>query len=256
MELWDSHCHVDVEDFAPDLDAVLGRAAAVGVKHILVPAIARAGWPRLREVCAAHPGLHPAYGLHPILLDDHRRDDLEALEHWLARERPVAVGECGLDFYLKGLDPVRQRELFAAQLSLARAHHLPVVVHARRALDGVMQCARRQPGIRGIVHSFSGSLDQARRLADLGFLLGVGGPVTYPRARRIRAVVAAMPLEALVLETDAPDQPLCGRQGQRNEPARVAEVLAAVAELRDEDPAEVARVTTRNAAGLFGLGKG
>jgi TatD DNase family protein len=103
-----------------------------------------------------------------------------------------------------------------------------------------------------VAHSFSGSLDQARRLVDLGFLLGVGGPVTYPRARRLRAVVAEMPLETLLLETDAPDQPLCGHQGQRNEPARVAEVLAVVAELRDEDPEEVARVTSANAAGLFG----
>lgn len=251
MDLWDSHCHLDVDDFAPDREAVLARARAAGVGHILVPAITAAGWDALGALCAGDPGLHPAYGLHPMYLDAHGPGDLEALDRRLDAERPAAVGECGLDFHLRELDPERQRELFLGQLALAREHRLPVVVHARKAVDTVLKHARRFPGVRGVVHSFSGSLEQARALVDQGFLLGVGGPVTYPRARRLRAVVAEMPLEALVLETDAPDQPLSGRQGARNEPAFVAEVLGVVAELREAEPAEVARVTSRNAAELF-----
>jgi TatD DNase family protein len=251
--LVDSHCHLDAAEFDADRDAVIARARAAGVERQVVPAVEAAGWPKLRAVCAAHAGLHPAYGLHPMYLASHRDEHLADLRDWLARERPVAVGECGLDHFVEGLDPVRQQAIFDAQLRLAREFDLPVIVHARRAVDAVIKAIRDSGAPRGVVHSFSGSEEQARQLWQLGFLVGLGGPVTYERANRLRRLAATMPIEFLLLETDAPDQPDAGIRGQRNEPARLASVLATIAALRDEDPASVADATRRNAERLFGL---
>jgi len=253
MRLVDSHCHLDAAEFDADRDAVVARAEAAGVAAQIVPAIALAGFPKLRALCAGRAGLHAAYGLHPMYLDAHRPEHLDALRGWLERERPVAVGECGLDFFVEGLDADAQRLYFTRQLELAREFDLPVIVHARRAVDEVVATLRRIGGLRGVVHSFSGSQEQARQLWKLGFCLGLGGPVTYARARRLRALAAAMPIEFLLLETDAPDQPLCAHRGERNEPARLAEVLDAVAALRGEPREAIAAATSRNAQRLFGL---
>lgn len=250
--LYDSHCHLDASEFDPDRDAVLARARSAGVTRQLVPAVDRASWPAIRALCAADPGLRPAYGLHPMFLDRHQPEDLDALAEWLARERPAAVGECGLDFFVEGLDPEAQRRYFRRQLELAREFDLPVVLHARRAVDEVIASLRRIGGLRGVVHSWSGSEEQARQLFGLGFHLGIGGPVTFERARRLRRTVATMPIEWLLLETDAPDQPDAAHRGERNEPARLPNVLAVVAELRGETPETVAAATAANAQRLFG----
>jgi TatD DNase family protein len=253
--LTDSHCHLDAPEFDPDRPRVIAQALAAGVTRQIVPAITAARWPKLREVCAMAPGLHPAYGLHPLYLDDHHRGHLPELRDWIEREHPVAVGECGLDYFVEGLDPERQQYYFDGQLALAREFDLPVIVHARRALDAVTATIRRIGGLRGVVHSFSGSPQQARQLWSLGFLIGLGGPVTYERANRLRRLVATMPLEYLLLETDAPDQPDSGIRGQRNEPARLTVVCDAVAAIRGADAVEIARVTTANAGRLFRLGE-
>lgn len=253
IELIDSHCHLDAPEFDHDRDAVITRARSAGISAQIIPAVDAAGWPPLRELCGMHAGLHPGYGLHPMYLDRHRPEHLATLREWLERERPVAVGECGLDFRVDGLDRNAQMDYFIAQLKLAREFDLPVILHARKALDEVTAALRRIGGLRGVVHSFSGSLPQAEGLWKLGFHLGIGGPVTYPRASRLRGIVATMPGEFLLLETDSPDQPLHGHQGQRNEPALLTDVLATVAALRGEDPASVATLTTGNTRRLFGL---
>jgi len=253
VRLTDSHCHLDAPGFDGDRAAVIARAKAAGVATQVVPAITAASWPKLREVCAADASLHPAYGLHPMFLADHRPAHLDELRAWLERERPCAVGECGLDFFVDGLDAATQRQYFDGQLQLAREFDLPVIVHARRAVEEVIQTLRRVGGLRGVVHSFSGSPEQARQLWDLGFLVGLGGPVTYPRANRLRTLVATMPLEFLLLETDAPDQPDAGIRGQRNEPARLPAIAATIAGLRGQPVEEVAAQTTANALRLFDL---
>ena len=252
IPLDDSHCHLDAPEFDADRDQVVARARAAGVAWQLVPAVDRSGWEKLRGLCAADPGLRAAYGLHPMFLDRHRPEHLDDLAQWLARERPAAVGECGLDFFVDGLDPDAQRGYFHAQLALAREHSLPVVLHARRAVDEVITALRRTGGLRGVVHSWSGSEEQARQLFDLGFHLGIGGPVTFERAQRLRRTVATMPLEFLLLETDAPDQPDARHRGQRNEPAHLGEVLRTVATLRGADPGDIAAATVANATRLFG----
>ena len=251
--LIDSHSHIDAHEFDADRDAVLARARDAGVGRQIVPAIAVSWFEKLRELCRSESGLHPAYGLHPMYLAEHRPEHVDELAAWIERERPVAIGECGLDFYIEGLDRDTQYAYLDRQLELARELDLPVILHARRAFDEIAAAIRRVGGLRGVVHSFSGSEEQARQLWKLGFHLGIGGPVTYERAKRLRAIVATMPTEWLVLETDSPDQPLAGHRGQRNEPAFLVDVLAVVAGLRGESRESVAAATTRNAERLFGL---
>lgn len=251
--LIDSHNHFDDVRFDPDRDAAYQRARAVGVDAQVLAAVSARLWPQLKTVAARYPGLYPSYGLHPAYLAEHRLEHLDALADWLSRERPVAIGECGLDYYLPDLDPATQAEYFTGQLRLARRHALPVIIHARHAVDEVIKLLRRYPGVRGVVHSFSGSADQARRLLDLGILLSFGGPLTYPRATRLRGLLQYLPLDGFMLETDAPDQPLHSHRGERNEPAYLPEVLACIAELRGDDPAAIAAATTANARRLFGI---
>ena len=251
--LVDSHSHFDAPEFDGDRDAALARARAAGVTRQVVPAVAASSWPKLREVCAQDAGLFAAYGLHPMYLSEHRPAHLEDLRTWIEREKPVAVGECGLDFFVEGLDAETQQQYFDGQLRLAREFDLPVIVHARRAVDAVIASIRRIGGLRGVVHSFSGSPEQARQLWQLGFLIGLGGPVTYERANRLRALARTMPLDYLLLETDAPDQPDAGIRGQRNEPARLPVVRDVIAGLRGITADEVSQATTRNAERLFNL---
>ena len=253
MELVDSHSHVDADEFDADRAAVLARARDAGVIRQLVPAVDAATWPKLRDVCAANAGLFPAYGLHPTFLAGHTPQHLQSLREWIERERPLAVGECGLDYFIEDLDREAQAGYFEAQLRIARDFDLPVIVHARRAVEDVILAIRRVDGLRGVVHSFSGSLQQAEQLWEHGFLVGLGGPVTYARAKRLRRLAAGMPLECLLLETDAPDQPDCHAQGERNEPANLVRVLDAIAALRDETRDEIADATTANAVRLFKL---
>ncbi|MGY1529558.1 TatD family hydrolase [Luteimonas sp. A649] len=251
--LVDSHCHLDAGEFAHDRAAVVARARAAGVHAQVLPATHADEWPGLREAACVDDGLYPAYGLHPTFLEHHREAHLAQLRDWIERECPVAVGECGLDFFVEGLDGDAQAHFFEAQLRIARDADLPVIVHARRAVDQVTAAIRRIGGLRGVVHSFSGSRQQAETLWKLGFLVGLGGPVTYERANRLRTLAATMPLEFLLLETDAPDQPDSGIRGQRNEPARLAVVCETIAALRDVPVAEVAAATAANARRLFAL---
>jgi TatD DNase family protein len=189
-----------------------------------------------------------------MFLPEHRREHLDDLRVWVRREQPVAVGEFGLDFYVESLDPAEQQVYFDAQLAIAAEAGLPVILHARRAVEATLLALRRYRGrLHGVVHSFAGSAEQARQLFDLGFMLGIGGPVTYPRAQRLRELVARMPIEHLLLESDAPDQPLLPWRGQRNSPSRVLDVAACVAALRGEALAHVAEYSSANAARLFRL---
>ena len=253
LTLADSHVHLDDVAFDADRQTFVDRARAAGVTLQIIPGVDAASWPRIQALCTPGSGLYPAYGMHPMFLDQHRPEHLAELSQWLKTRRPVAVGEIGLDFHVEGLDAEDQREYFRQQLALAREFDLPVIVHARAALDEVTATLRRIGSLRGVVHSFAGSPQQAEQLWKLGFHLGIGGPVTYERAQRLRRIVANMPIEYLLLESDAPDQPLSTHRGERNEPAYVAEVLQHVATLRQETPESVAAATTANVRRLFAI---
>ena len=162
--LIDSHSHLDDDSFLSDRKEILARAQSVGVTQQIVPATHAKTWPRLRKVCQQHSGLHPAYGLHPMYLHEHQKIHLEQLGAWVEQEKPVAIGECGLDYYVKHLDRHLQEQFFAAQLDVAQHAHLPVIIHARHSVDDVIKLIRRVPGTRGVVHSFSGSIQQTKQL--------------------------------------------------------------------------------------------
>ena len=251
--IFDSHSHLDAAEFDADRAAVVCRAELAGVRQQLIPAVDHASWLKLKAVCAMASGLYPAYGLHPMFLRGHDPAHLQALSDWVDLEKPVAIGECGLDFLIGDLDPDTQRYYFRAQLEIARRFDLPVIIHARRAVEEVIATIRSLSPLRGVVHSYSGSAEQARQLINLGFALGIGGPVTYERARRLRGLVSTMPLDALLLETDSPDQPDALHRGQRNEPARIVTVLETVAALRDMPAPRLARATRENAERLFAI---
>lgn len=251
--LIDSHVHFDDDSFAFDRAAVFARARAAGVIKQIVPAVIAKNWGHLQKVCQQYTGLYPAYGLHPLYLPEHQKEHLTQLAHWLVQEKPIAVGECGLDYYVKILDKSQQNYFFTAQLQLAQDARLPVIIHARRSVEAVIQQVRHFKDLRGVIHSFAGSLQQAQRLIELGFYLGFGGPITYPGAHKLRKLVQVLPLDALLLETDAPDQPLATHRGERNEPAYLLEILHTVAALREQDPMDIAQTTTHNALKLFNL---
>jgi len=253
IDLTDSHAHLDDGSFDPDRAEVMQRAAEAGVRRVVVPAIHRDSWAGIERLCRDYPQALPAYGLHPIYLEQHRPEHVAELTRWLKDHPAVAVGEIGLDYFLEELDRERQRDYFEQQLHVAREFDLPVIVHARRAMDEVTSTLRRIGGLRGVVHSFSGSVEQAQQLWKMGFCIGLGGPITYPRARRLRELVATMPLEFLLLETDSPDQPGAASRGERNEPAYVQLVAAAAARARNIGFEEMAHLTTHNAVRLFAL---
>lgn len=250
-EFIDTHCHLDAGEFAGDRDAVYDRARAAGVVIQVVPAISLANCAEVAAVCRRYPGCQPAWGMHPMYIGQHTEAHLDDLRRRVAAERPVAIGEIGLDLFVAGLDYARQEFYYIEQLKIARDHDLPVLLHCRRANDFILKQLRRI-GVRGgIAHAFSGSRQQADEFLRLGFKLGFGGAFTWSRATRLRALAAALLLEAIVLETDSPDIPPAWLGRARNEPAELAGIAAALAELRGIDPAEVARATAANARAVL-----
>ncbi|MBR9904977.1 MAG: TatD family hydrolase [Gammaproteobacteria bacterium] len=251
--LVDAHCHLDFAQFDKDRTEVFESAKAVGVAHFVVPGTTRSRWQQVLAL-GARADTSVCLGLHPYFVDQHQEADIAALDN-LLNEHPkvVAVGECGIDGrFTDTLEA--QWHYFDAQLKLAKQHALPVVVHCVHANDKVAK-RLRQLGLpkAGLIHAFSGSIEQATKFLDLGFKLGLGGAVTYERAKRLRRTAAALPDEAFVLETDSPDMPLSGYQGGRNEPCRVAEVCDIVATLRGQTVEQVAAQSSETAATLFGL---
>jgi TatD DNase family protein len=251
--LIDTHCHLDVSEFDADRAAVLARARAAGVVAQVIPAVRRAGWPFLLELCRTEPDLFPALGLHPVYLDQHDDADVDALARAVADERPVAIGEIGLDWFVEQLDRTRQEALFERQLAIARDAGLPVILHVRRAHDAALAVLKRIRVAGGIAHAYSGSLEQAWQYLDLGFRLGFGGMLTFERSSKLRRLARELPLDAMVLETDAPDLTVASHRGERNSPEYLPECLAALAEVRGEDPDGVAARTTANARAVLGL---
>jgi TatD DNase family protein len=256
MELFDSHCHLDVAEFAADRAAVLARARAAGVGRIVVPAVDAAGWPALLELCRREAGLYPALGLHPLYIDTHRDEDIAELRRLVVAERPLAIGEIGLDFFVKGLDRERQQWLFEQQLAIAGEFSLPVLLHVRKAHDPVLATLKKMKFTHGgIAHAFNGSAQQAQHYIDLGFKLGFGGMLTYERSTRIRALAVEVPLEAIVLETDAPDMSPAAHHGERNSPEYLLEVLQALATLRGIGTEALAAQLLVNTLEIFGIKK-
>lgn len=254
MDIIDSHCHLDFPVLQSQLQDVLRRADDAGVRQFIVPGVNRANWDGVISLGQQYGSIHPALGIHPCFLDADSEKSLTVLADYLSEYTAdvVAVGEIGLDLYASDSDRERQLTILNHQLRLAADFDKPVILHVRKAHDLMLQQLRK---IRlcggGVVHAFSGSEQQAREYIKLGFKLGVGGSITYERARKLRRVFASLPLTALVLETDAPDMPLCGYQGETNYPERAARVAGVLAELRGIDQGEIAAATLLNTRQVF-----
>lgn len=249
----DTHCHLDAAEFDADRDAVRAAALSAGVETIVVPAIAAFNFPAVKDCCRRHSGCFPAYGIHPLYVPGAREEDLDILRQWLAAEKPVAVGEIGLDLFVADADPGRQEWFFAEQLKIARDFGLPVLLHVRRAVDHILKHLRRIEVPGGIAHAFNGSRQQADEFIKRGFKLGFGGTLTFEGSRRIRQLAATLPLEAIVLETDAPDIPPAWLDRGRNSPAELPRIAAELAALRAMPTAELAAATSFNSRQVLAL---
>lgn len=252
-DLIDSHSHLDAAEFDADRAEVVARACAAGVRRQIVPAVSATTFASVAAVCRQFPGCLPAWGLHPVYVAEHRPEDLRSLRQRIDSERPVAVGEIGLDLFVPGLDYGAQEMMFVEQLKIARDYDLPVLLHCRRANDLVVKLLRRVGVVGGIAHAFSGSRQQADAYLALGLRLGFGGAFTWPRATRLRALAAELPWDAIVLETDSPDIPPAWIGRGRNEPAELVGIAATLAELRGTTVAEVAQRTTENVCAALRL---
>ncbi|WP_045860080.1 TatD family hydrolase [Raoultella terrigena] len=251
----DTHCHFDFPPFADDEAGSIARAAREGVMRIIVPATEADNFPRVLALAEQHDALYAALGLHPIVIERHDESSLQRLEACLQQRsaKVVAIGEIGLDLYREDPQFDRQQAVLEAQLRLAKRYDLPVILHSRRTHDKLAMLLKRHALARtGVVHGFAGSLQQAERFVQSGYKIGVGGTITYPRANKTREVMSRLPLSALLLETDAPDMPLNGFQGEPNRPEQAARVFATLCELRQEPADAIAEALLSNTEALFG----
>jgi TatD DNase family protein len=256
MLMIDSHCHLDFPAFDHDRAAMIARSQALGVKKMVVVGVTRQHWPRLWNTVENTAGLYAAFGLHPYFLAEHQDKDIQALVEQLSRyqDHPklCAVGEIGLDFFLKDLDPKQQIRLFEQQVAVAAEFNLPVIIHSRRANAQVTAILKQAKLPRaGIIHAFSGSYEEALEYIKLGFLLGFGGAATWPRATRLQTVLRQLPIEHIVLETDSPDMPPEWLAGQRNSPEHLPQICQHLAQTYGISAQDFAAHTTLNAQRLF-----
>jgi len=251
--LIDTHCHMDAAEFDADRDDVVIRSVLNGVSCIVVPAVARENFDSVISLARRHPCCAYALGIHPMYVHQASVDDIATLSAYVQQYQPVAIGEIGLDFFVANPrnDPeniARQVHFFTEQLKIANAFDLPVLLHVRQAVDEILKYLRRFNVRGGIAHAFNGSLQQAAQFISLGFKLGFGGAMTYDRALKIRELAAKLPLDAIVLETDAPDiPPEWVERGGRNSPLELPGIAQVLADLRQENVSQVVDITSANA---------
>lgn len=250
--LIDTHIHLDAAEFDADRDDLVSAARKAGIERFIVPGVDRASFERVRTLSARYPCVRHALGIHPLFVEQADVSALDVLETLLAAGDAIAVGEIGLDRFITDGDPERQALFYVAQLKLARRFGLPVILHVRRAIDPILKQLRRIEVKGGIAHAFNGSRQQADIFLAMGFKLGFGGAMTFSGSGRIRRLAAELPLEAIVLETDAPDMAPAWANGARNDPVNLRRYAQELAALRGISEDEVESTTTRNAESVFG----
>lgn len=255
MTFCDTHAHLYLDEFDADRDLMIARSVSSGVTHILLPNIDSGSVHAMLHLASRYPAsCHPMIGLHPTSVKANYREELEIVEEYLQAPEYsfCAVGEIGIDLYWDKTFETQQREAFSRQLDLAIKHKLPVAVHTRNSFDMAADIieSKRDPALRGVFHCFGGSIAQAERAVSLGFMVGIGGVITYKNSG-LQQVVEAIGLEHLLLETDAPFLPPVPHRGERNESSYIPVIAAKVAEIKGIDLDLVAQTTTKNALSLF-----
>lgn len=257
MALFDTHCHLDFEVFDKDRTEVLDRAQAAGINYFMVPGVTIDSCSGLLELSEEHSNCYFGLGLHPYFIEQHQSSHLQQLEQQvdqLLQQNNAcfkAIGEIGLDSTCADLE--FQQQLLREQLRLAKQRQLPVILHHRKTLDKTLKLVRESGPEKGVVHAFSGSYEQGKAWIDEGYFLGIGGTITYPRAEKTRDAIARLPIESMVLETDCPDMPVAGHQGERNEPVRMLTTLASLAQLQKTSKETVTEQCFNNSQRLFNL---
>ncbi len=253
--LIDTHSHIYSEEFLHDRDEALQRAYSNGVKKIVLPNIDSGSIKHMLDLADAYPHLcYPLMGLHPTSVDEDYKDELQAVEYWLEKRKFYGIGEIGIDLYWDTKFVNEQKEAFRYQIQLAKKYNLPIVIHVRNSFDETLEIvAEEQDGsLRGIFHCFSGEETEAKKVIDLGFLLGIGGVLTFKNSS-LDEVIKAVDIKNLVLETDTPYLAPVPKRGKRNESAYIVYVAQKIAEVYDVSVAKVAEITTSNARNLFGI---
>ncbi|WP_074954853.1 TatD family hydrolase [Alicyclobacillus macrosporangiidus] len=250
--LFDTHCHLFDERFQDDLDEVVARARTAGVRHFVVPGVDVETSRAAIALAERYDGVYAAVGVHPESLAEYRPEMLDDIRRLAAHPKVVAIGEIGLDYYWDVAPREVQKQVFQAQMDLARELGLPVVVHNRDATEDVVRILETgAAGVTGVMHCFTGDLETAMRCVRCGFLISYGGPLTFKNAEGVRQAAAGVPLDALVVETDSPYLSPHPFRGKRNEPERVRLVAEKLAEIRGLPLEELAAITTQNALRLF-----
>lgn len=250
----DSHCHLDFPEFDHDREQVWQTALSKGLRGLLIPGTEAQHFERVQQISGERDNFWYGLGLHPWFLDEEPENDLQQLQRALENSsydlKCVALGEIGLDFAIEK-EPKTQLRAFEKQLELAQQHRLPVIVHHRKSHNELIRLLKQYPNLRGVIHAFSGSEYEAETYVKMGFKLGIGGTITYPRAKKTKQAIQAVGLSHLLLETDAPSMPLQGYQGQRNSPELLPVVAETLAGLMQVSVTEVESQTTANFKQLF-----
>jgi TatD DNase family protein len=257
--MWiDTHCHLDAPEFLSTLPEIITVAKDQKIRAILLPAVKATDCQHVRDLASQYsgeiPGLVYTLGIHPLFTNQARAEDLATLEEHIVQSlsdpRFVGIGEIGLDYFVEGLDPHQQEHFFHAQLDLAQKFQLPVILHVRRSQDAILKALRRRKIPGGIAHAFNGSFQQAEQFIELGFKLGFGGAATYQRALQIRRLLADLPIDSIVTETDSPDIPPAWLKEEGiafNQPAFMARIAKELAAIRGISDSEFAAAVWRNA---------
>jgi TatD DNase family protein len=265
MPFFDSHCHFDFNDFDKDRSLVWQKAMASGVNGLVIPGVEPAQWPKARALSRELSGCYYALGIHPWWIGKVPMDSAslgryaEQISQTLREDkasnqaRCVAIGEAGLDKTIE--TPIEQQlDVFKWHIDLANQFKLPLIIHSVRTHNELIAHCKKHPPLHGgVVHAFNGSYETAMQLIGLGFYLGVGGTISYERAHKTRTTFARVPLESVLLESDAPDMPLCGEQGQRNTPENIPRIAQLFAGLRAESSETIIAGLWENNRRLFGV---
>lgn len=264
MLLTDSHCHIDFDNFSDKLDQLLKQCYLLGIHRMIVPAVSPSNWDNvlqlhnIKSTCSYDKTcqLFSCLGIHPWFLNDLSEKHLDNLSEKVTNNHKtiIAIGETGLDQVIAQSQNNLKKQItfFEHQLSLANQYNLPVIVHHRRSHDKIIPLLKKQKiNAGGVIHAFSGSYQQAKAYIDLGFTLGIGGTITYERAQKTIDTIKKLPIESLLLETDAPSMPLYGYQGEDNSPLQLIKVLECLAQIRSENIENIAQAIEKNTQTLF-----
>ena len=253
MTIIDTHCHLYAKEFENDIAQVIENAQQEAVRQFYLPNIDSASIEDMLQLETKYPGVCiPMMGLHPCSVNANYTQELQIVESWLQKRRFAGVGEIGLDFYWDRTFEVQQYEAFRRQTELALQYQVPIVIHSR---DAMQQCINvvseyRGSGLKGIFHCFGGSMEEAEKIISIGFYLGIGGVLTYKKSG-LPAVLEHISIDHMVLETDSPYLAPVPKRGKRNESAYLKYIIAALAEIKNTSPEEIARITTANATFVF-----